>query len=166
MGAIIALFVFSLKSTSIRGLCSECWCLSDDGPLGECPQPENQLFPLSALDSGLAVSASEKFKTFSFDLTPPEEVPRLIPVNGEISSEGPSCNPFQSSAVNIFLPQCEMPYGVVKATSESVCGFFYDEDAGFSCSNRSYGMKTYSSVQEANDDNAVVTHYGPCGVCL
>lgn len=163
----ITYILLLLRPTSITGLCSDCWCVPDYGPNGECPPTEDRIFPSSPLDTATAMDAIKKFRSFNLDLTPFDELSRLVPMGGVVPSEtvmGAICNPFDTTE-NVFLPRCDIPSDVLMATEESVCGFFFDEDPDSTCSDRSYGMKTYSSIQEANDNNAFVTHLGPCGVC-
>jgi len=164
---MILLFIFSLLTTSEgnffrgqynkrRNMCTDCWCIPDEGPDGTCPDIGNRVIAYTAKDK-------QKFKSHRLVLSKFLDLPHLYPEGEEPKriKSGPSCTPFPQLIEKVWLPPCEKPI----EGKNDVCAFFYegnDDNWGW---GREYGMKTFPSYEAAVSEGAMVTHLGACGVC-
>ena len=159
-----------------REVCDDCWCLPSDGRGGTCPEfnPVDAYSPdiideyrsLGAPDS--IIPASSQAPCYPnidhIDLT------GVTLVNGRIGI------PFLPRGGR-SLPLCTEVAGREADNPNAVCGFKYKDADGATipidkCDERvgsvepsSYDMVTYSSRQDALNDNAFVSHESSCGHC-
>lgn len=147
---------FFLKKNKRRNMCTDCWCVPDEGPDGHCPEPNNIELYYTPKDM-------KKYQSHQLILTEFQDLPHLYP-EGEDPQKvhaGPTCTPYPQLSEKVWLPPCEVP----NAGQNDVCAYIYDEPDKNWGWNRNYGMKTYPSYEVAENDGAVVTHLGACGVC-
>jgi len=76
-----------------------------------------------------------------------------------------SCNPYQDDLCDTVPPQSNL----TALGDDAACGIVYEteglpSDIDNQCPTR-YNLVSYTSVGELDDDGAVLTHYGACGVC-
>ena len=129
--------------------CTDCWCLPPNGPDGQCPPLQDRKLHYTKKDR-------LQYQSFDLTLTPYKDLPHLYP-QGETpdpTKDGAVCTPYPDLQKKLKLPSCEPPidYG-----EDAVCAFYYNNTG---CNNRNYGMKTYSTWDDAVNDDASITHLG------
>jgi hypothetical protein len=70
-----------------------------------------------------------------------------------------SCNPYEDANCYTTPPQTMLE------VDEAVCAYKYQTEADGSISCVTYEMITYKSRRDAEEDGAVLTHGGSCGLC-
>eukprot|EP00521_Asterionellopsis_glacialis_P007684 CAMPEP_0195288104 /NCGR_PEP_ID=MMETSP0707-20130614/4903_1 /TAXON_ID=33640 /ORGANISM="Asterionellopsis glacialis, Strain CCMP134" /LENGTH=372 /DNA_ID=CAMNT_0040347929 /DNA_START=75 /DNA_END=1193 /DNA_ORIENTATION=- len=139
--------------------CDGCWCTAGEG--NSCPEF------VEGIDDWVSVRAGVSEVYASFKLVGESFVAK--------SENGGDCYPYKQSGIEpkdeypeSSLPQCKLP---TPDTDETVCAFKFKTPVPQgttkpqSCTGREYEVITYESAAMAEEECAVVTHKGPCGVC-
>ncbi|RYH15647.1 hypothetical protein EON65_31420 [archaeon] len=131
---LICVLVTSALYDNTYPTCGSCWCVPDNGGLGDCPSPAPNMEFSDAIIK-------------AYQNQQPKAIYSL------------NCNPYKDRSC------ITTPAQVMLNMSSAVCAFRYPnaEDGSDSCTN--YTMVTYASHEKAENDGAVVTHAGSCGLC-
>jgi hypothetical protein len=150
--------LFQVDNGSEQSCCGECWCIPDHGD--ECPAPTN-LFP--------QVYTVEMVEDFASKVLVHPDTHEVVTSNNLYQLD---CDPFDgvsegsSPPFTAYQNTCRLnPEQSFDSTTEAgysdaVCAFKYPEG---DCNTYTY--KTYPTRQDAEDDNAFVTHATQCGAC-
>lgn len=152
---------------SLKPRCGDCWCITYGEEL-DTGSGSNESCPDA---TGISDTFPERLAVYdTFELINPD-----APYLQLRTSEGGECYPFADTLGEVegyaksILPQCAIPGLFTNQTSSlplsetMVCAYKFEQ--GVECSGRKYEILNYDSAQTAENDGAVVTHTGACGVC-
>lgn len=134
--------------------CGDCWCIWY-GEEDTCPD-----------STGISDTFPESYAVY-------DTLELMNPTASYLqlrTADGEECYPFANTLGQVegyaksTLPQCAIP-GVNDTSTPDAAVCAYKFEQGVECSGRNYEILNYESTQAAEEDGAVVTHTGACGVC-